>query len=262
MSSSAPRHPATVLVVEDIKELRDIYRGFIESDPELAWAGEARTGLEAAKIYPKILPDVVSMNINMPDLDGISATAFICRQGEGARVVMVSVCDDYPYRLAAMYAGAEQFLPKPVERDPYVTMLKRVAACHRRKPLFPEVDFNYAEALGLTASNPHLLDDLLQDDVPLGSDAPQVPRPALVQGVPSQAAGGGMTSTIHLWCRNCGIQFKCEVHDVIDLRQHAGEEANALARRLNTHACPACGTEHFIDQPVLYINHDLGFSVQ
>lgn len=117
-----------VLIVDDIAELRQTLKEHVASDPEMCVIGEASNGIEAVLQFRLLAPDVVSMNINMPEMDGITATECLTERPGGARVVIVSVvASDPDHYHRASRAGAIAFVDAPVDRDEYVRALKIAA---------------------------------------------------------------------------------------------------------------------------------------
>jgi len=122
------RRRTRVLIVDDIPEVRTTLRDYLASDPELCVCGEAGNGVEAIVQARRLAPDVVSMNINMPEMDGLTATALLTQEPCGARVLIYSVvAGDPSYLLGAVEAGAILCLEKFVERDVYVQAIKTAA---------------------------------------------------------------------------------------------------------------------------------------
>jgi DNA-binding NarL/FixJ family response regulator len=106
-----------VLLADDQDLVREGLRMLIDADPELAVAGEARNGVEAITRTRELDPDVVLMDIRMPDLDGIEATRRLVAAQVRARIVVLTTfdLDEYVYR--AMSAGATGFLLKDASRE-------------------------------------------------------------------------------------------------------------------------------------------------
>jgi pilus assembly protein CpaE len=90
--------------------------------------GLARTGREAIQITQELNPDVVLMDINMPDMDGITATEAIHAQQPAIQVVILSVQSDQNYMRKAMLAGARDFLTKPPMGDELISAIRRAGA--------------------------------------------------------------------------------------------------------------------------------------
>jgi len=107
----------TVLIVDDIDETRDNIRRLLQFDPNIDVIGAAKNGQEAIDLSQQIKPDVVIMDINMPDIDGITATEIIRKKVPHTQVVILSVQSDPSYMRRAMLAGARDFLTKPPSID-------------------------------------------------------------------------------------------------------------------------------------------------
>ncbi|MEN4100195.1 MAG: response regulator, partial [Anaerolineaceae bacterium] len=105
------------LIVDDIAETRENIRRLLQFDPSIEVAGSAKSGHEAIELSQQLKPDVVIMDINMPDLDGITATERIRKKNAHIQVVILSVQDDANYMRRAMLAGARDFLTKPPSID-------------------------------------------------------------------------------------------------------------------------------------------------
>jgi pilus assembly protein CpaE len=114
-----------VLIVDDIAETRENIRKLLQFESDLEVVGAAnsgRSGIEAAK---ELRPDVVLMDINMPDMDGITATELIRQQTPASQVVILSVQGDPNYMRRAMLAGARDFLTKPPALDELTAAVRR-----------------------------------------------------------------------------------------------------------------------------------------
>lgn len=102
-----------VVIVDDISETRDNIRRMLQFDNNIDVVGTARTGKEAIDLCQQAKPDVVVMDINMPDMDGITATTEIKKRLPYIQVVILSVQSDSSYMRQAMLAGARDFITKP-----------------------------------------------------------------------------------------------------------------------------------------------------
>jgi pilus assembly protein CpaE len=114
-----------VLIVDDNSETRENIRKLIQFEGDIEVVGAARTGLEGIEIASETNPDVVIMDINMPDMDGITATELIRRKNPAAQIVILSVQNDANYMRKAMLAGARDFLQKPPSIEELSTALHR-----------------------------------------------------------------------------------------------------------------------------------------
>lgn len=114
-----------VLIVDDVAETRENIRKLLQFESDLEVVGAAnsgRSGIEAAK---ELRPDVILMDINMPDMDGITATELIRQQNPASQVVILSVQGDPNYMRRAMLAGARDFLTKPPALDELTAAMRR-----------------------------------------------------------------------------------------------------------------------------------------
>jgi pilus assembly protein CpaE len=102
-----------VLIVDDIQETRENIRRMLQFDPSIDIIGEARTGREAIDIAYQQKPDVIIMDINMPDMDGLVATEAIRKRLPYIQIIILSVQNETSYMRRAMLAGARDFLTKP-----------------------------------------------------------------------------------------------------------------------------------------------------
>lgn len=115
-----------VLLVDDVQETRDNIRRILAFDQDIAIVGEARDGLEALQKVEAIQPDIVLMDVNMPRLDGISATEKITLAHPGCATIFLSVQGEPEYLRKAMLAGARDYLVKPFSGDELIDTIKRV----------------------------------------------------------------------------------------------------------------------------------------
>ena len=114
-----------VLIVDDIAETRENVRKLLQFESDVEVVGTARTGKEGIQLTQELNPDVVLMDINMPDIDGITATETIRRDSPHVQVVILSVQGDQNYMRRAMLAGARDFLTKPPMGDELISAIKR-----------------------------------------------------------------------------------------------------------------------------------------
>lgn len=114
-----------VLIVDDISETRENIRRMLQFDTNIEVAGTARTGKEAIQLSQQLKPDVIVMDINMPDMDGITATQEIKKKSPHIQVVILSVQSDPSYMRKAMQAGSCDFLTKPPMIDELTDAVRR-----------------------------------------------------------------------------------------------------------------------------------------
>lgn len=116
-TDDAPHDPSPsvrVLLAEDQVLIRDSFKLLIDATPGLTTVGEAGTGAEAVLLARRLRPDVVLMDVRMPDMDGIEATRRICADPAcaGTRVLILTTFDLDEYVYASLRAGASGFLLK------------------------------------------------------------------------------------------------------------------------------------------------------
>lgn len=117
-----------VLVVDDQPLVRSGFRMVLEERPDLELAGEASDGAQAIELARELDPDVILMDVRMPNLDGVEATRQLVESGTRARILVLTTFDLDEYVYAAIRAGASGFLLKDVEPAELVDAIRVVAA--------------------------------------------------------------------------------------------------------------------------------------
>lgn len=115
-----------VMIVDDIPETRDNFAKLVMFERDIEVIDTAGTGAEAIEKARQLQPDVVLMDINMPDMDGLRATEIINAELPGVAVIIMSVQGEQDYLRRAMLAGARQFLIKPCTGDELVDSIRQV----------------------------------------------------------------------------------------------------------------------------------------
>jgi DNA-binding NarL/FixJ family response regulator len=116
-----------ILIADDQALVRDGFAMILSAQPDLTVVGEAADGAEAIRAARELHPDVVMMDIRMPNVDGIEATATICRETR-AKVLVLTTFDLDEYVFDALRAGASGFLLKDMRRSELVDAVRVVAA--------------------------------------------------------------------------------------------------------------------------------------
>ncbi len=125
---SSDKEVIRVLIVDDIPETRESLKKMLYFEPDMEVVGTAESGEEGIELAKQFRPHVVLMDINMPGLDGISASEAITREVPYAQVVMMSVQSEADYLRRSMLAGARDFLTKPFTMDEMISTVRRVYA--------------------------------------------------------------------------------------------------------------------------------------
>jgi DNA-binding NarL/FixJ family response regulator len=159
------------LIADDHPVFRGGLRALLETDPAITVVGEAATGVEAVAAAARELPDVVLMDLHMPELDGVVATAQIVAAHPEAAVLVLTMFDDDDSVFAAMRAGARGYLLKGINQADILRAVHAVAAggamfgpavarrmldyfargAEHHVPAFPELSDREREVLDLIA---------------------------------------------------------------------------------------------------------------
>ena len=106
------RGPVRVLVVDDQELIREGIASLLGLQPGVTVVGQAADGRQAVEATRRLQPEVVLMDVRMPVMDGVQATAALRRAGATARIVMLTTFDDEQYVLQALHHGASGYLLK------------------------------------------------------------------------------------------------------------------------------------------------------
>lgn len=125
-----------VLIADDQALIRSGFAMILSVEPDIAVVGQASTGAQAVALAASLRPDVVLMDVQMPVMDGIEATAAIVAAG-AAKVLILTTFDRDDYLFAGLTAGASGFLLKNADPDELVAAVRTLAQGHAL--LAPEV---------------------------------------------------------------------------------------------------------------------------
>ena len=112
-----------ILVVDDAKFMRTILKSTLEKEG-FNVVGEAVNGFDALQKYIKLKPDVVTMDITMPDTDGIEGLRLIREYDKDAKVIMCSAMGQRDYVMEAVKLGALDFIVKPFDNEKVINALR------------------------------------------------------------------------------------------------------------------------------------------
>jgi len=128
VSMPPPPAPVRVLIADDQSLIRLGFRMVLDAADGIEVVGEAGDGAEAIAATERLRPDVVLMDVRMPGVDGIAATARIARDHPEVRVLVLTTFDLDEYAFGALRAGAGGFLLKDAGREELVAAVQAVAA--------------------------------------------------------------------------------------------------------------------------------------
>ncbi|NTW01135.1 MAG: response regulator [Oscillochloris sp.] len=138
-----------VMIVDDIVDTRDQLEKLLFFEKDIEVIAKASNGREAVALAKQHRPDVVLMDINMPDMDGIAATEAIMTQDPMIQVIIMSVQGETDYLRRAMLAGAREFLTKPISAD---DLYKSIRHVHRIAGMRPRTTAPVGEVGGGSSS--------------------------------------------------------------------------------------------------------------
>jgi pilus assembly protein CpaE len=125
LKAASTQEKVRVILVDDIAQTRETVARSLRFQENIEVIGSASNGVQAIHLARELKPDVIIMDVNMPDMDGIAATAIIKRDVPSAEVIILTVQDDIDYMRRAMLAGARDFLSKPPMIDDLVQSVLR-----------------------------------------------------------------------------------------------------------------------------------------
>jgi DNA-binding NarL/FixJ family response regulator len=117
-----------VLIADDQELVRDGFGMILDAQPDIEVVGGAQDGRAAIEMARALRPDVVLMDIRMPELDGIAAARRLLADGDAPRILMLTTFDGDEYVYEAMKAGASGFMLKDVRREELINAVRVVAA--------------------------------------------------------------------------------------------------------------------------------------
>ncbi|MBZ9595213.1 response regulator transcription factor [Streptomyces yangpuensis] len=130
MTAAAPadRPPLRIVLCDDERMVRTALRVILEAETDLEVVGEAATGAEAVPLVRSLAPDVVLMDVRMPEIDGIRATEqILATMAEPPRIVVVTTFENDAHVYDALRAGAVGFLLKRADPDELIGAVRLVA---------------------------------------------------------------------------------------------------------------------------------------
>ena len=122
----------TILIVDDNAQVRALMRGITAQEPDYQVVGEAEDGVEGVRLAQELRPDIVLLDLTMPQVNGLEALRRIKVERPDTKVIIVTVHSEDAYRRAAEDGGADAFLLKKTLMTVLVPTLRRLC-----RPLSP-----------------------------------------------------------------------------------------------------------------------------
>ena len=125
-----------ILIVDDIPSTLENLQKLLSFEDDIEVCGTAADGRRAIEEARRLQPDIILMDVNMPQLDGIQATEILATEVPGSPVIIMSVQGERDYIRRAMQAGAREFLIKPFSGDELIASIRRVHQLEQKKGTF------------------------------------------------------------------------------------------------------------------------------
>ncbi|MDR3599010.1 MAG: response regulator [Desulfosporosinus sp.] len=127
-----------VMIVDDIQDTRESVRRLLEFEDDIEVVSDAGDGSEALSIAEKIKPDIVLMDINMPEMNGLRTTELMRERVPEADIIIMSVQGEPDYIRRAMLAGARDYIVKPFSGEELVNAIVRVFTTRKPQTVVPQ----------------------------------------------------------------------------------------------------------------------------
>ena len=147
-----------VLIADDHHVVRRGLLFFLKTQKDIEVVGEAKNGLEAVELVASLKPDIVLMDLVMPEMDGIQATKKIKKQWPKIQILMLTSFSDKDHVLPAIEAGASGYQLKDIEPDELVESIRTIM--RGEHTIHPEATTQLEEGLRAEQNLPHVLNSL------------------------------------------------------------------------------------------------------
>ncbi|MBO8164274.1 MAG: response regulator transcription factor [Brevibacillus sp.] len=117
----------SIVLIDDHKLFREGIKRILEMEPDMRVVGEGADGEDAVRLAEQCSPDVILMDINMPNVNGVSATESVMEASPRSRIIILSIHDDEGYVYRTLRSGASGYLLKEMEADDLVEAVRVVA---------------------------------------------------------------------------------------------------------------------------------------
>ena len=126
--ANSARDGARILIVDDAPAVRESLRWLLEDEPGLTVIGESATGSEAVQMAVTLKPDLVILDIELPDMDGFSVTRQLKAQRDPALIVMLTMHNDPIHRKRGMDSGCDAFVGKEMGWNELLAVVRKLLA--------------------------------------------------------------------------------------------------------------------------------------
>ena len=133
-AASAGGAPIRIIITDDHPVVREGFAAMIETEPDMAVVGQARSGEEALELFRRVRPDVTLMDLRMPGMGGVEAIRAIRREFPDSRFIVLTTYDGDEDIYRALEAGAQAYLLKDMICDEILAAIRAVHAGQRRIP--------------------------------------------------------------------------------------------------------------------------------
>ncbi len=118
------REPIKIIIADDQRLMREGLQTILDLEEDMIVLGTASTGKEALELCRSLSPDIVLMDIRMPEMDGVEATGLITAEGLSAKVIVVTTFDDDELIIKALKAGAKTYLLKDLPSEKLLAVIR------------------------------------------------------------------------------------------------------------------------------------------
>lgn len=143
--------PIRVLIVDDHRVVRQGLRGFLETYTDIQVVAEAENGVQAVNLTREHVPDVILMDLLMPEMDGVEAINQIAVFSPSTRIIVLTSYTEDEYLFPAMQAGAQGYLLKDIEPEDLVSAIR--AAARGQATLHPSVAARLVQGIDQTSKD-------------------------------------------------------------------------------------------------------------
>jgi DNA-binding NarL/FixJ family response regulator len=133
-AASAGGAPIRIMITDDHPVVREGFAAMIETEPDMAVVGQARSGEEALELFRRVRPDVTLMDLRMPGMGGVEAIRALRREFPNSRLIVLTTYDGDEDIYRAIEAGAQAYLLKDMLCDEILAAIRAVHAGQRRIP--------------------------------------------------------------------------------------------------------------------------------